>query len=171
MKVPTSTLRNVQKVAFCYAIPCVTARASIVFPNPKSKRSGSQYIVTAMIGWHPLIRSARWGLFFVLFCFTAAAQQVRPDFSGRWVLDAIRSGSEPETWLQRRPLRFMIQQTTEELTMDTGGGSLFGVSSAVTESPLRYKFDGSTVTVVDHSLGDIPTLHGRSARRPPGKAT
>jgi len=98
-------------------------------------------------------------------CFTAVAQQVRPDFSGTWVLDAIRSGSEPETWLQRRPQRFMIQQTTEELTMDTGDGSLFGVSSAVTESPLRYKFDGSTVTVVDHSLGDIPNLTRKTISR------
>jgi hypothetical protein len=42
--------------------------------------------------------------------------------------------------------------------MDTGDGSLFGVSSAVTEAPLRYKFDGFPVTVVDHSMGDIPNF-------------
>ena len=96
-----------------------------------------------------------WGLFFLLFCLIAAAHEPRPDFSGAWLLDAVTTGSEPEIWLQRRPLRLMIQQSAEELTIDTGDGSLFGVSSAVTEVPLRYRFDGSIVTVLDHSQGDI----------------
>jgi hypothetical protein len=87
-----------------------------------------------------------------------AAPQRKPDFSGTWVLNVARSGAEPEIWLQRRAVRFNIKQTDEELTLDTGDGSLFGVADPVTQTPLRYRLGGSTVTVLDTSLGDLPNF-------------
>src|SRR5262245_65288045 len=49
---------------------------------------------------------------FVILCgLIAAAQQGKPDFSGKWVLDVARSGPEPVIWLQRRPVKFTIRQT------------------------------------------------------------
>jgi len=97
-------------------------------------------------------------LFLILVSFIAGTLQSRPDFSGSWILDSQRSGSEPELWLQRRPVRLLIHQTNDELSIDTGDGSLFGVPSPVIDAPLSYKFDGSIVTIVDHSLGDIPNF-------------
>jgi hypothetical protein len=81
--------------------------------------------------------------------------QARPDFSGTWLLDRVLSGSEQIVWTQKRPGRFVLTQTPKELTIDTGDGSLFGVSQLLIDGPLRYKFDGSVV-VVDHTLGDLP---------------
>src|SRR5215831_5615927 len=97
-------------------------------------------------------------LFLVLFSLVGASQQSRPDFSGNWVLDGARSGPEPDIWLQRRAIHLVIRQNLEELTIDTGDGSLFGVRGRVVEDPLQYKFDGAIITVVDHSLGDIPNF-------------
>ena len=82
--------------------------------------------------------------------------QSKSDFSGTWILDAVRSGPQPEMWNQRRARRFMIAQTVQEVTIDTGDGSLFGVSDPAIDSPLVYKLDGSTLVVVDRSLGDLP---------------
>jgi len=102
----------------------------------------------------------------VLLCFVfpaliASAQKSKPDFSGIWILDAARSGPEPAIWLQRRPVRFDIHQTNDEITIDTNDGSLFGVTDPVTESPLRYRLDGSVVTILDMSLGDLPNFERR----------
>ena len=82
--------------------------------------------------------------------------QSKPDFSGTWILDAVRSGPQTEMWNQRRARQFTITQTAQEVTIDTGDGSLFGVPDPVTDSPLVYKLDGSTIVVVDRSLGDLP---------------
>jgi hypothetical protein len=82
--------------------------------------------------------------------------QGRPDFSGTWLLDIARSGREPTIWTQRRPSRFVFTQTADELTLDTGDGSLFGVPALVIDGSLRYRFDGAPVVVVDRSLGDLP---------------
>ena len=95
---------------------------------------------------------------FVLFGLLATAQQYNPNFSGTWALNVAQTGPEPEIWLQRRPVRFMIHQTDEEVTIDTGDGSLFGVVAPVTEKPLRYRLDGSVVTVLDQSLGELPNF-------------
>jgi len=95
--------------------------------------------------------------FFVVLCsLIAAAQQGKPDFSGTWVLDVARSGRESVIWLQRRAVKFIIHQTDHDVTIDTGDGSLFCVPEPVSETPLHYRLDGSVVTVVDRSLGDIP---------------
>jgi len=59
-------------------------------------------------------------------------------------------------WNQRRARQFVITQTAREVTIDTADGSLFGVPDPVTDSPLVYKLDGSTLGVVDRSLGDLP---------------
>src|SRR5262245_6285396 len=75
------------------------------------------------------------GFLIVILGLLATAQQQKPDFSGTWSLNAARSGPEPEVWLQRRPVRFIIQQTDEEVTIDTGDGSLFAVPAPVTETP------------------------------------
>jgi hypothetical protein len=96
--------------------------------------------------------------FFVLLALIASAQQRKPDFSGTWLLNVARSSPEPDIWLQRRPVRFSIYQTDEEVTIDTGDGSLFGVTGPVTETPLRYRLDGLVVTVLDTSLGDLPNF-------------
>jgi len=96
---------------------------------------------------------------FVVLCGSiVTAQQGKPDFSGTWVLDVARSGPEPVIWLQRRPVKFIIHQTDDDVTIDTGDGSLFGVPEPVSETPLHYRLDGSVVTVVDRSLGDIPSF-------------
>jgi len=97
-------------------------------------------------------------IFVVLSGLIAAAQQGKPDFSGKWVLDVARSGPEPVIWLQRRPVKFTIRQTDDDVTIDTGDGSLFGVPEPVSETPLHYRLDGSVVTVIDRSLGDIPSF-------------
>ena len=97
-------------------------------------------------------------IFVVLCGLIAAAQQGKPDFSGKWVLDVARSGPEPVIWLQRRSVNFTIRQTDDDVTIDTGDGSLFGVPEPVSETPLHYRLDGSVVTVVDRSLGDIPSF-------------
>jgi hypothetical protein len=82
--------------------------------------------------------------------------QSQPNFSGIWILDAVRSGVQREIWNQRRANRFVIAQTAQEVTIDTGDGSLFGVTEPVVEGPLVYKFDGSPVVVVDRTLGELP---------------
>jgi hypothetical protein len=97
-------------------------------------------------------------VFFFLLALISTAQERKPDFSGTWLLDVARSGPEPEVWLQRRAARFIVQQRDEEITIDTGDGSLFGVTAPVTETPLRYVLDGSIVIVPDHSLGDLPNF-------------
>src|SRR5262249_34957447 len=94
--------------------------------------------------------------FFLLVAFIVSAQQSKPDFSGTWILNVSRSGPEPEIWLQRRPVRFNIHQTDIAVDIDTGDGSLFGVTDRVTETPLSYSLDGLIVTVSDTSLGDLP---------------
>jgi|SRR5215831_1500124 len=78
-------------------------------------------------------------IFVVLSGLIAAAQQGKPDFSGKWVLDVARSGPEPVIWLQRRPVKFTIRQTDDDVTIDTGDGSLFGVPEPVSETPLHYR--------------------------------
>jgi hypothetical protein len=104
------------------------------------------------------MRWSKASLFLVLFSLAGASQQSRPDYSGNWILDSARSGPEPDIWLQHRPMHLVIRQNFEELTIDTGDGSLFGVRVPVVEDPLQYKFDGAIITVVDHSLGDIPNF-------------
>jgi hypothetical protein len=59
-------------------------------------------------------------------------------------------------WNQNRAQRFTIAQSPLEVTIDTGDGSLFGVREPVTASPLVYKLDGKSVTVIDRGLGDLP---------------
>src|SRR5262245_40654403 len=56
------------------------------------------------------------------------------------------------------PRQFTIRQTNDDVTIDTGDGSLFGVPEPASETPLHYRLDGSVVTVVDRSLGDIPSF-------------
>jgi len=97
-------------------------------------------------------------IFVVLCGLIAAAQQGKPDFSGKWVLDVARSGPESVIWLQRRLVKFTIRQTDDDVMIDTGDGSLFGVPEPVSETPLHYRLDGSVVTVIDRSLGDIPSF-------------
>src|SRR5262245_12508602 len=97
-------------------------------------------------------------IFVVLCGLIAAAYQGKPDFSGKWVLDVARSGPEAVIWLQRRPVKFTIRQTDDDVTIDTGDGSLFGVTEPVSETTLHYNLDGSVVTVVDRSLGDLPSF-------------
>jgi hypothetical protein len=82
--------------------------------------------------------------------------QERPTLAGTWLLDGARSGREPPIWTQRRPARLVIAQTDDEVTLETGDGSLFGVPQLVIDGPLRYRFDGSPLVVVDRSLGDLP---------------
>ena len=94
----------------------------------------------------------------VVLCGLIATAQGRPDFSGNWVLDVARSGREPVIWLQRRPVKLIIRQTDDDVTIDTGDGSLFGVPEPVSETPLHYRLHGSVVTIEDRSLGDIPNF-------------
>jgi len=84
--------------------------------------------------------------------------QNKPDFTGVWTLDTARSGRQTEIWNQGRADRFGITQNAQEVTIDTGDGSLFGVIDAVVDGPLVYKVDGSPVIVVDRSLGDLPAF-------------
>jgi hypothetical protein len=97
-----------------------------------------------------------WILIAALSTAVSAYAQERPDFSGTWLLDEAQSGNERVVWTQTRPRRFVLSQTPQELTLDTADGSLFGVRRLVIGGPLRYKFDGSRVVVVDHSVGDLP---------------
>jgi hypothetical protein len=85
----------------------------------------------------------------------AYAEEI-PSFSGTWVLDEAQSGRARVVWTQTRPSHFVLSQTGDELTLDTGDGSLFGVPKLAIDGPLRYKFDGSRLVFVDRSLGDLP---------------
>jgi len=86
----------------------------------------------------------------------ATSAQSNPDFSGTWILQAEKSGPSKVVWNQTRAQRFTIAHGSLEVTIDTGDGSLFGVREPVTSVPLIYKLGGSSVTVVDRSLGDLP---------------
>ena len=88
-----------------------------------------------------------------LFSFVGSSQQSRPDFSGNWVLDGARSGPEPDIWPQRRPIHLVIRHNLEELTIDTGDGSLFGVRVPVVEDTAPLPI--STIRSVRNSSGYI----------------
>jgi hypothetical protein len=96
--------------------------------------------------------------------------QEKPNFAGTWLLDAVRSGREPTIWTQKRPVRFMLTQTSHELTLDTGDGSLFGVPTLVVEGPLRYRFDGHPWWWLIAASAISPASSERSGRRLHGMA-
>jgi len=85
----------------------------------------------------------------------AALAQNRPDFSGIWILDREHSGPETVSWASARPSRFTIRQAVRGISIDTGDGSLFGMVTAPTQEPLVWPLDGTSKTVIDHSLGDL----------------
>ena len=95
-------------------------------------------------------------LWLAVFFAVTLGSQGQPNFTGTWVLDNARSGPEPTIWTQRRPGGFVLSQTADELLLDTGDGSIFGVPKLVLDGSLRYRLDGSSIEVVDRTLGDLP---------------
>jgi hypothetical protein len=73
----------------------------------------------------------------------------RSDFSGIWTLDEDRSGPPREVWFISRAGKFTISQLGSELKLDADA------SIADVEGPLTYRLDGSEITTINHSAGDI----------------
>lgn len=96
--------------------------------------------------------------FFLTTLGLVASAQDRPEFSGVWVLDKEHSGPEKVSWASARSNRFTIKQAAQSISIDTGDGSLFGLSAPVTQEPLVWPLDGTSSTVIDRSLGDLPNF-------------
>jgi hypothetical protein len=97
-------------------------------------------------------------LLFLVAIGQAASAQSRPDFSGVWVLDRPHSGPEKVSWASTRSNRFIIKQDAQSVSIDTGDGSIFGLDAAITRERLIWPLDGTSNTVIDHSLGDLPNF-------------
>jgi hypothetical protein len=79
----------------------------------------------------------------------ASAQGIQ-DFSGTWTLDTARSGPAAGVWFLSRAHKFVVSQVASGLVIDADA------SIADVPGPLTYATDGSEITTINHSVGDIP---------------
>jgi hypothetical protein len=86
----------------------------------------------------------------VLLTTVLSRAQSIQGFTGSWILDAARSGPAGEVWFVGRAHKFVISQIGTALTIDADG------SIADVPWPLTYNLDGSEITTINHSAGDIP---------------
>jgi hypothetical protein len=71
-------------------------------------------------------------------------------FTGTWILDESRNGPAREIWFVNRAHKFVVNQVGSTLTIDADG------SIADVPDQLSYNLDGSDITTINHSAGDIP---------------
>jgi hypothetical protein len=65
-------------------------------------------------------------------------------------LDESRSGPAREIWFVGRAHKFVFNQAGSQFTLEADG------SIADVVGPLVYSLDGSEITTINHSIGDIP---------------
>src|SRR5262249_31391038 len=71
-------------------------------------------------------------------------------FRGTWILDESRNGRAREIWFVNRAHKFVINEAGSSVTIDADG------NIADAPGPLTYNLDGSEITTITHSAGDIP---------------